>query len=147
MSKLSTATVDVQELVFGANRYSMSWLEDRIGAFARDRFEYRESVKVELDGKLKEFTTQLLERKIVEDSYPIYYSYEVPSSWWQHLKLDKAPKWFKKRYPVNYQRKRIKRTVKITRKATYPMADIVVPKNMGHVVIRDIVSPLSFYED
>jgi len=147
MSKLSSSLTEVNELVFQANRYSMNWLESNIGAFARDRFEYRESMRIELDGKLREFTTQLLERKIVEDSYPTYYNYKVPASWFQHLKLDKAPKWFTNRYPVKFQEKRVKRTVTITRKATYPMADIVVPKNMGHVVIRDIISPTSFYEE
>lgn len=145
MSRL--ATTEVNELVFDVNRYAMSWVKDRLGAFAAGRLEYREMERIEFADKLREFTTKILERKIVEDSYPVTFSYKVTASWWQHLKRDKAPGWFTKRYPVKYENKRIKRTVKITRKATYPMADIVMPKNMGQVVIRDIVSPLSFYDE
>lgn len=143
----SLATTEVNELVFVANKYAMSWVKDRLGAFAADRLEYREMELIELDNKLIELTTQILERKIAEDSYPVTFSYKVTASWWQHLKLDKAPEWFTKRYPVKYENKRIKRTVEITRKATYPMADIVVPNGMGQVVIRDVVSPLSFYDE
>lgn len=145
MSKL--ATTEVNESIFDINRYAMSWVKDRLGAFATDRLEYREMERIEFGDKLRELTTQILERKIVEDDYPVTFSYKVPSSWWQHFKRDKAPKWYTERYPVKYDNRRIKRTVKITRKATYPMADIVVPKNMGQVVIRDVVSPLSFYDE
>jgi hypothetical protein len=145
MSKLSEVTVN--EFVFEANRWSQNWLTDQIGAFAKDRFEYRESEAFEFKAKIREFTTQILERKLVEDSYPVYFNYKLPSSWWQHFKRDKAPEWFRNLYPVKLESKRVKRVVNITRKATYPMADIVVPKNMGQVVIKDITTPLEFFDE
>lgn len=139
MSKLTM--VEPRTVEFQIGKWAQSWLEDgnRLGAFGRDRFEFM--------GRLHHFVTGILERKIVEDSYPVYFEYKVPSSWWQMFKRDKAPKWFKSRYPVQTVSRRVKRTVNITRKATYPMADIVVPKNMNQVVIKDVVSPFNFYEE
>jgi len=137
--------VTMNEHVFEIGRYAQQVLINDLGIFASDRFEYSEQERFELKGRIQKFTTQILESKLVEDSYTVYFNYKVPRSWWQHLKLDKAPKWFTNHYPIGYEQKRIKRTVNITRKATYPMADIVVPKNMGQVVIRDIAEPLAFY--
>ena len=139
--------VTTNEHIFEIETYGQEILRSKLGAFASDRFGYSEQERFELNGTIQRFTTQILERKIVEDNYSVTFNYKVPRSWWEHLKLDKAPKWFTKKYSVKYEHKKIKRTVNITRKATYPMADIVVPKNMGRVVIRDMVSPFSFYDE
>lgn len=142
MAKM-TDTIEERAITFTTDKYQVS----KLGAFAMDRIETQEERRVEFQGLLRTLSTQILERKIAEDSYSVTFSYKIPSTWWQQLKEEKAPKWFTSKYPVIYTDKKVKRTVNITRKATYPMADIVVPKNMGQVVIRDVVSPLYFDDD
>jgi hypothetical protein len=148
MSKFSTGMVETQDIQFTINKWTQSWLEDdaRLGAFSRDRFQFKEQDRIEYLGKLRTFVTDILERKLVDDNYPVTFTYKVPSNWWQQLKIERLPDWFVERYPVQFTSKTIKRTVNITRKATYPMADVVVPKSIGTLVIKDIVSNLNFYE-
>ena len=136
-------TVEERQIKFDIGKCAVS----KLGAFSRDRIDYRVEESPEFSGLLHTLSTGILERKIMEDKYKVTFNYKYPSSWWEQLKLEKLPKWFISRYPVKYSYKTIKRTVNITRKATYPMADIVMPKNIGEVIIRDVVSPLSFWEN
>lgn len=141
-------TIEVKEHTFDIETWYQAWVDNtELGAFAKDRVRFDQRDSIDYLGKLNTLSIQILEHKLVEDSYPVTFSYKAPKTAWQHLKLERAPKWFTDKYPVEYAHKSLKRTVKITRKATYPMADIVVPKNMGKVVIKDVVSPLSFSED
>ncbi len=138
MSKM----LEVKEQTFDVGTIAASL---NIGAFSKDRLEI--SLEDTVNGFLIHAFTNVLEHRLAEDSYRVTFSYKIPSSWWQQLKLERSPEWYKNKYPVKYNNKKIERTVKITRKATYPMADVVVPKNFGPVVIKDLVSPLNFYEE
>ena len=138
-----TDMVEERQITFDVGKYQVS----KLGSYSASTLEHHEERRIEYLGLLRTLTTQVLERKIVEDSYPVKFTYKVPSTWWQHLKQTKLPKWFRDRYPVRFDVKSIKRTVYVTRKATYPLADIIVPKDMGSVVIRDSVSSLRFFED
>ena len=134
--------VEVTEQTFDVGKIAATI---NLGAFAKGRLELR--TENTIHGFLVSAFTDILEHKLVEDKYRVTFNYKVPSSWWQHLKTEKAPKWFTNKYPVRYENRAVKRLVNITRKATYPMADVVVPKNFGRVVIRDTVNPLAFWDD
>lgn len=149
MSKLDREKVEDKSITFEIGKWAQAWLADdrHLGAFTVSRFRFDEQDHVEFINKLRIFSADILERKLAEDKYPAYFHYKVPASWWQLFKREKAPHWFVKRFPVQWEDKQAKYTVNVTRKATYPMADIVVPDNMGTAVIKDLVSPLNFYED
>lgn len=63
-------------------------------------------------------------------------TWDWPATWWDHFKERWAPKWFKQRWPIVYERK----TVLV--KALYPRwQDLQRPENLGepffiHEVIR-----------
>jgi hypothetical protein len=56
--------------------------------------------------------------------------FEAPLNWWQHLKLEKLPDWFKKKYPVKY--KTHQRTVEFDHVALMP--------DLSHVANRGLVT-------
>jgi len=93
-----------------------------------------------LDGMLVEMYTSILARKLVEDRYKDSKVIEVPATWFQHLKQDHAPAWFKERYPVKLTPITVTLSVVFDRYATYPKADVPMPDHMGPMVIREVVS-------
>lgn len=96
---------------------------------------------------LERISLSILRDKIVDDSYKARYRYKVYTSWWQHFKADYMPKWFVKRYPVQQTQKSGYVTVKFTRYAEYPKANIALQKDRkffevqlgGTEVIKDTV--------
>lgn len=74
-------------------------------------------------------TFDVLGDTILEDRYITYFSWRVPKTWFQHLKEAHAPRWFLSRYPVAYEHKKAKRTVKFTRMAQYPKANVAIKKD------------------
>lgn len=90
----------------------------------------------------------VLTQKLIEDSYPVSFthSWESPASWWQMFKEEVMPKWFTDRFPVQTVPTEItqSKNVKITRKATYPMANFNIKpgelsNRLGKPVIMDEV--------
>ena len=79
-------------------------------------------------GKVIEASFDVLRDKIHEDRTTVTFTYKVPSNWWEHLKKEKAPKWFKKKYPVQFTTKTVKRTAVFKRYAEYPKANVAIPK-------------------
>ena len=67
--------------------------------------------------------------KIVE------FSVSVPSSWWQHFKQDNFPSWLVRMFPVKFKEIRKTKKVQFRRLATYPKASLVIPDEIGNVVI------------
>ena len=89
----------------------------------------------------------LLSDKIVDDKYTFELTFKYPATWWQYFKQDKMPKWFLDKYPVKYQTEVKHKTVKFSRYATYPKANINIQKNenlyikLGSLeVIRDVIN-------
>lgn len=80
-------------------------------------------------GKVIEASFEVLRDKIHEDRTTLTFTYEVPSNWWEHLKMEKAPKWFKEKYPVQFTPKTVKRPAVFKRYAEYPKANVAVPKD------------------
>ena len=75
---------------------------------------------------LERISMQILSDKIVDDSYDAKYSYEIYKSWWQHFKHDYMPEWFTDKYPVDKKTVTDTVTVKFTRYAEYPKANVRV---------------------
>lgn len=124
-----------------------------IGSTAADSL--RISVQDDIQGvmgKIVGASFDVLRDKIHEDKATTYYSWKIPSSWWQHFKQDKMPRWFTNRYPVQYTTHRAKRTATFKRYAEYPKANIHLPKDSrvfietlgGLEVINDVVQTHSF---
>lgn len=96
---------------------SLEDLEINLGKdFLSNRIQYR-----------LEFS--LLNNKIADDTYKCYFTYKEPQTWFEHLKKDKAPKWFLRKFPVKYNTIKKTRTVNFTRYAQYPKANIKVRNN------------------
>ena len=131
-------------------KYMAGLLDDKLGETSKASLRVDVEPSIEYLGRKMMVSFDVLANKIVEDKYPVYYRYRVPSSWWQMLKRDKLPRWFRRRYPVEFTDKTVKRTVHFTRYAEYPMANLAIPKdthffraNLGGVeVIRDAVDHL-----
>src|ERR1700744_2788908 len=51
---------------------------------------------------------------------------DIPASWWQHFKRDRAPKWFVRRYPVKTATMR--KVFYLDRFRTYPDANYALPQ-------------------
>jgi hypothetical protein len=120
----------------------------RVGASAIGSFEVH-TWQDFIGDKAFEFTADILAQKIVDDTYTFNIGYKVPASWWEHFKQDKMPSWFIKRYPVQYATGTATKKVKFTRYATYPMANIVIPKHRNFIellgtkeVLKDVVNEL-----
>jgi hypothetical protein len=132
-----------RELKLDVGKYYATWIEQtksQLGSFTKHSLKYSEQDKVEFIERFKTFEADVLRMKLVEDTYPMVAYYKVPASWWQMLKKQYAPKWFKQRYPVKTLRKSLKRVVKLTRWGTLPQANISLPKKtFGPVVLRDEV--------
>lgn len=52
-----------------------------------------------------------------------------PATWWQHLKADHLPAWFRRRWPVRYRKIAVDFDYRILQ--TYPEADVPVPPHFG----------------
>lgn len=63
-----------------------------------------------------------------ETQKPIQFE-AYPTSWWQMLKRDHAPKWFLNRFPVK------SKTVTIDAKVFYPNLKISVPQKQSRVTV------------
>ena len=64
--------------------------------------------------------------------YKVYIA--VPANWWEHLKQDRFPKWYIKRFPV--KTKAVGREITFDHKKLFPKSDIMFPPNIGPVVFH-----------
>lgn len=55
--------------------------------------------------------------------------FRTPATWWQHLKADHFPQWYKRRWPVRYTDTEVKFDYRLVH--AYPQADIAVPPSFG----------------
>jgi len=69
-------------------------------------------------------------------TFPVY------RSWWQYFKGDKFPSWLKKKFPpqFNYVTKTGKKTITFRKLATYPKANIALPKLGDTIVFRNQIT-------
>ena len=120
-----------------------------LGAYSTGMFRasaYDQFVTGQVKQMAVEFQTSLLARHQVGDKQELVV--RCPTSWWQHWKADKAPKWFLKRWPVRWHTHR--QAVSFTRYDTYPRADVPIPAEFGRAVAYDTIAwemPLVQEED
>lgn len=50
----------------------------------------------------------------------VHFEVKVPQNWWEQLKEQHFPMWFKKRFPVKWKLIQESKTVKFTRNVEYP---------------------------
>lgn len=94
-------------------------------------------------------SSEVLSTKLCEDSYEVsdVQTYHFPKGPWQHFKHNYMPMWFCDIFPIKYFVKRVEfhKTIKITRRETYPMCNMDIRNNprlrvqLGTPVIKDEV--------
>lgn len=84
---------------------------------------------------IQRVTMQVLSEKLVDDTYKARYRYNVYKSAWQHFKADYMPTWFKKRYPIVLAQKSGHVTVKFTRYAEYPKANVALRDSNAYSIM------------
>lgn len=109
----------------------------KLGRTTADSLRYERSSDVITKDLIERMTMSVLSDKIADDSYEARYRYAVYASWWEHFKHDRMPTWFKKRFPVVVRQKSGYVTVKFTRYAEYPKANVALQSNR-HVYINTL---------
>lgn len=123
-------------------------LERRLGKYMLRNMELRERRDI-VDDLVITLSSEVLSTKLCEDSYEVsdVQTYYFPKGPWQHFKHNYMPMWFCDIFPIKYSVKRIyfHKTIKITRRETYPMCNMDVRNNptlcvqLGKPVIKDEV--------
>ena len=111
--------------------------------FARSNLKVEEIRDITLRGLVTAlFTSILTEEPEIQElpyTFNFTYSFEYPESWWQHLKFQLFPDWLKRHFPVKLKvikdNKTEKRIIVIKKYATYPKANIAIPK-LGRDVFK-----------
>lgn len=126
-------------------------MEHRLGKHMLRNLELRELQYpcAVIDDLAVAFCSDVLSNKLCEDSYEVsdVQTFQFPKGPWQHFKHNYMPMWFCDIFPIKYSVKRVwfHKTIKITRRETYPMCDMDVRNNprlrvqLGTPVIKDEV--------
>lgn len=125
--------IPTQELVLQKVRKGLSFV---VGDNLLESMRIREELAPYVAGKIVSATFDVLADKIAEDTYTTYFDWKTPKTAWQLFKKQHAPKWFKRRWPVEYENHRYKRIVKLTRMAEYPKANVAVPKDNDRLFVQ-----------
>lgn len=123
-------------------------LERRLGKYMLRNMELRERRDI-VDDLVITLSSEVLSTKLCEDSYEVsdVQTYHFPKGPWQHFKHNYMPMWFCDILPIKYFVKRVEfhKTIKITRRETYPMCNMDIRNNprlrvqLGTPVIKDEV--------
>lgn len=123
-------------------------LERRLGKYMLRNMELRERRDI-VDDLVIALSSEVLSTKLCEDSYEVsdVQTYHFPKGPWQHFKHNYMPMWFCDIFPIKYFVKRVEfhKTIKITRRETYPMCNMDIRNNprlrvqLGTPVIKDEV--------
>lgn len=123
-------------------------LERRLGKYMLRNMELRERRDI-VDDLAITLSSEVLSTKLCEDSYEVsdVQTFQFPKGPWQHFKHNYMPMWFCDIFPIKYFVKRVwfHKTIKITRRETYPMCNMDIRNNprlrvqLGMPVIKDEV--------
>lgn len=123
-------------------------LERRLGKYMLRNMELRERRDI-VDDLVIALSSEVLSTKLCEDSYEVsdVQTFQFPKGTWQHFKYNYMPMWFCDIFPIKYFVKRVEfhKTIKITRRETYPMCNMDIRNNprlrvqLGTPVIKDEV--------
>ena len=120
-------TVTLERLKVGTQRHT--------GATVAQSIELRRYEDKIVGDLVYELTAYVLAEKLprVEESSSKSYFYEIPASWFQHLKQTiyrwRRLSWLERRWPARYEthERKATLTVNLERYRTYPKADVVLP--------------------
>lgn len=99
-----------------------------IGSTLGESLRYREREEIELMSMVVQLQGYVLADRIAEETQTAYFDVERPLSWWQMFKEQKFMYWYRKRWPVKYYTETKSKRYKFERYATYPRANINIPK-------------------
>lgn len=144
--KTTESFIDADRLTLQIKEYAA---QCKLGRTVLDSLEFESREDFLTKEMVYKFSASLLSDKLVDDTYKKRYQYEVYSSWWQHFKHDYMPKWFISRYPVKKTRKSGYATIKFTRYAEYPKANVALQKNWRayHVMLGGFERVVDTVED
>lgn len=119
-----------------------------IGRTSIDSLRFDGRRDFQSDSLIYRLGMDILSDKIAEDTQTAKYSYELYSTPWQMVKDWYMPDWFKAKFPVKKTTNYGTATVKLTRYATYPKANIALQRDKkfyevmlgGHEAIHDTVT-------
>lgn len=131
---VTNTQITLEKLRMGASKV--------VGSSVVDSMRLSESIMPEIEGVVYNISLDLLASKLADDKYKAHFYYKVPATWFQHLKKSHAPKWFNRRYPVQYTDKKMTKTVHFKRYETYPQANIAVPKDQRTVGMLGLTRPI-----
>lgn len=98
-----------------------------MGQFSRELLEWtteENPVQMHLVAKLH---TYVLRDKVFEGTD--HHVVACPATWWQHLKADHFPGWFRRRWPVRYHQTQVDFAYQVFQ--TFPEADVPAPPEFG----------------
>jgi hypothetical protein len=130
---ISAPYIPIEQVVLERLRYAVT---GSLGAAAAADLRVSTYPEYLFDGLVYQLTVDVLAEKLVDEVLDGYFP--LPANGWQLFKEQHMPAWFIKRYPV----KTAWRTCRVEYKkhATYPRANIVLPKDkFGRVVLRESV--------
>lgn len=132
--KLSDPT-PAHEIVLTKVRKGMAM---QIGQTTINSLKLSEEYVPYIAGRIVKASFDVLADKIADDTYTTYFTWKTPKTAWQLYKKQHMPRWFKKRWPVQYEPHTYKRLVKFTRFAEYPRANIAIPKDNDKLFIQTL---------
>ncbi len=87
---------------------------------------YADSVSRQIIHNLR---TYVLSEKTKEEE--VTHRFRYPANWWEHLKYDKAPQWFLKKFPVKWKYEKM--TTKVKHYQCVPMfSKVLDPREQKH---------------
>jgi hypothetical protein len=88
-----------------------------------------------LDHMVFSLRSHMLAEELENRSKVVEFTFEFPSSWWQHFKLQVFPKWLQRRFPIKYAHYKYNKKVIFKKYAAYPKANIAIPDKVGELVV------------
>jgi len=116
--RLVAESIEVVSLVFGESLCATMNVDPML--LRNNRMNVSERENMTSQTLLKTICVTILEMQ-----NPKEIVYRTPASWWQMLKRDHAPMWFKKRWPV------IESIDTVVIKDVYPFPKIKLPDDLG----------------
>jgi hypothetical protein len=122
---------------FNRQKHTMELLEVRlsktVGRTLLQSIELSSQSAPWVDGMLYELSAKVLADQIAKDYYEREVAFRFPATPWQFFKQQHLPEWFQNRWPVKMQTRIKKVRVEFTRYATYPMANVAIPKDQKNL--------------
>jgi hypothetical protein len=127
-----TESIEMKHITLAMREYAAM---QGIGRTTLETMNIERSTEYATKQLVQRVSMQVLSDKLVDDDYKARYRYSVYKSAWQHFKADYMPVWFRKRYPVVLAQKSGYVTVKFTRHAEYPKANVALRESNSYEVM------------